>query len=79
MRLPPMAPFIPPCTGTGGIASSVHANLFDYSGNFRGRLGSLGTKRSRTEAWGRREDDDLQARFDLTRSYPPLVVPPPLC
>ena len=71
-----MAPIIPPCTGTGGIASSLHANLCDYSGNFRGRLGS-GTKRSRTEAWGRREDDDMQARFDLTRSYPPLVVPPP--
>ena len=71
-----MTPFVPPATGTGGITAAVTANLFDFSGNFRNRLPS-GTKRSRTEAWGSREEEDMHARFDLTRSYPPHVVPPP--
>ena len=71
-----MNPFVPPATGTNGIAAAVTANLFDFLGNFRNHLPS-GTKRSRTEAWGSREEEDLHARFDLTRSYPPLVVPPP--
>ena len=71
-----MNPFVPPATGTNGIAAAVTANLFDFSGNFRNRLPS-GTKRSRTEAWGSREEEDLHARFDLTRSYPPPGSPPP--
>ena len=65
-----MNPFVPPATGTNGIAAAVTANLFNFSGNFRNRLPS-GTKRSRTEAWGSREEEDLHARFDLTCSYPP--------
>ena len=76
MRLPPMNPFVPPAMGTNGIAAAVTASLFDFSGNFCNRLPS-GTKRSRTEAWGSREEEDLHARFDLMHSYPPLVVPPP--
>ena len=76
MRLPPLSPFVPPVTGTGGLAASVTANLFDFSGQFRNRLPS-GTKRLRPDNWGSREEEDLHARFDLTRSYPPLVVPPP--
>ena len=76
MRLPPLSPFVPPVTGTGGLAASVTANLFDFSGQFRNRLDS-GTKRRRPDNWGSREEEDLHARFDLTRSYPPLVVPPP--
>ena len=71
-----MTPFVPPATGTGRITAAVTANLFNFSGNFRNRLPS-GTKRSRTEAWGSREEEDMHARFDLTRSYPPHVVPPP--
>ena len=76
MRLPPMSPFVPPATGTGGIAAAVTANLFDFSGHFRNRLPS-GTKRQRPDNWGSREEEELHARFDLTRSFPPLVVPPP--
>ena len=76
MRLPPLSPFVPPVTGTGGLAASVTANLFDFSGQFRNRLPS-GTKRLRPDNWGSREEEDLHARFDLTRSFPPLVVPPP--
>ena len=68
-----MAPFIPPCTGTSGVASSVTANLFDATGNFRPRSRS---KRSRTEAWGA-AGDSLEERFDLTRTYQPLVYPRP--
>ena len=76
MRLPPMNPFVPSATGTNGIAAAVTTNLFDFSGNFRNRLPS-GTKRSRTEAWGSREEEDLHARFDLTHSYPPPPGSPP--
>ena len=76
MRLPPLSPFVPPVTGTGGLAASVTANLFDFSGQFRNRLDS-GTKRRRPDNWGSREEEDLHARFDLTRNFPPLVVPPP--
>ena len=71
-----MSPFIPSATGTGGIAAAVTANLFDFSGNFRNRLPSA-TKRQRPDNWGSREDEELHARFDLTRSFPPLVIPPP--
>ena len=71
-----MSPFVPPATGTGGLAASVTTNLFDFSGQFRNRLPS-GAKRSRSENWGNREEEDLHARFDLTHNFPPLVVPPP--
>ena len=71
-----MSPFVPPATGTGGIAAAVTTNLFDFSGNFRNRLPSA-TKRQRPDNWGSREDEELHARFDLTRSFPPLVIPPP--
>ena len=70
-----MSPFVPPATGTGGIAA-VTANLFDFSGQFRNQLPS-GTKRHRLDNWGSREEEELHARFDLTHSFPPLVVPPP--
>ena len=71
-----MNPFIPPATGTGGIAAAVTANLFNFSGNFRNRLLSA-TKRQRPENWGSREGEELHARFDLTHNFPPLVIPPP--
>ena len=76
MRLPPLSPFVPPVTGTGGLAASVTANLFDFSGQFRNRLDS-GTKRRRPDNWGSREEEDLHARFDLTCSYPPPCCPSP--
>ena len=68
-----MAPFIPPVTGTGGVASSVAANSFDNSGNFRDRSNSS-LKRRRHDAWGS-EGDNQQASFDIIRDYPPLVYP----
>ena len=71
-----MSPFVPPATGTGGIAAAVTANLFDFSVQFRNRLPS-GTKRHRLDNWGSREEEELHAKFDLTRSFPPLVVPSP--
>ena len=71
-----MSPFVPPATGTGGIAAAVTTNLFDFSGNFRNRLPSA-TKRQRPDNWGSREDEELHARFDLTRSFPPLGHPTP--
>ena len=43
--------FIPPVTGVNGVPSSVVANLFDDSGNFRPRVGS-GAKRPRSAVGG---------------------------
>ena len=68
-----MATFIPLVMGTGGVASSVAANSFDDSGNFRDRSNSS-LKRRRRDAWGS-EGDNQQASFDIIRDYPPLVYP----
>jgi len=62
-----MAQFVPPVTGTGGIASSIVANMHDTNRIFRSRTGSV--KRRREDNTG------LEELFDITRDYPPLVEP----
>jgi hypothetical protein len=69
MRPIPLGAFVPPVTGTNGRPSAVASNRFDESGNFRQRTGSFKRPRVGDEA-------DLDAAFDLTRSYPPLSHPP---
>ena len=69
-----MAPYTPPTTGVGGVASSVVANMYDHSGYFRGR--SFSPKRRRTDG-GFEGVDDRYARYDITKDYPPLILPPP--
>ena len=45
-----MAPYTPPTTGVGGVASAVAANMFDHSGYFRDFRGrSWSPKRKRTD------------------------------
>jgi len=71
MKPIPLSAFIPPVTGQGGRASNVHANSFDFNNLFpthRPRVNS--TKRMRSD-----DDLELEHRFDLTRDYPPLIVP----
>ena len=70
MRPTPMSAFIPPVTGVFGIASAVVANTYDSSGVFRTRSNSVKRRR--------REDEDSQSAFDLTRDSPPLTLPAPL-
>jgi hypothetical protein len=67
MKPVPLSAFIPPVTGTGGRPSSIVANLYDYSGNFRNRAGSF--KRPRTD------DNDSEYRFDISRDFPRLTPP----
>ena len=76
MRPVPMAPYTPPTTGVGGVASAVSANLFDETGYFpfRSRSGS-GTKRKRTEGGGGAPFSD--AMYNITKDYPPLTFPKP--
>ena len=69
-----MAPYTPPTTGVGGVASSVVANMYDHSGYFRGR--SFSPKRRRTDG-GFEGVDDRYARYDITKDYPPSSCPPP--
>ena len=70
MRPVPMAPYTPPTTGVGGVASVVSANLFDETGYFpfRSQSGS-GTKRKRTKGGGGAPFSD--AMYDITKDYPP--------
>jgi len=65
----PMRNLIPPVTGIGN-PSNVNSNQFDMSGTYRPRSGS---KRRRGES----PLSDLESMFDLTRSYPPPVIPTP--
>jgi len=69
MKPPSLAPFIPPVTGTEGRPNAVAANSFDFSGRFRDRTQSF--KRRRVGHEG-----DLDERYDLTRDYPPVSLPP---
>jgi len=65
----PMRSLIPPVTGIG-FPGNVHANSYDDSGQFRQRSGS---KRRR----GDNPESDVESIFNLTRSYPPPVMPTP--
>ena len=79
MRPVPMAPYTPPTTGVGGVASAVAANLFDESGYFpfRPRSGT-GTKRKGTDGGdGAPFSDERYAMYDITQDYPPLTYPKP--
>jgi len=67
MKPVPLSAYIPPVTGVGGIPSAVVSNAFDSSGFFPMRP-RLNSKRRRDES------DDLE-RFNLTRDFPPLVMP----
>jgi hypothetical protein len=58
--------YIPPVTGVGGIPGNVVSNSFDVSNFFRSRSNS---KRIR------RDNSDIENRFDLTRDFPPLIFP----
>ena len=73
-----MAPYTPPTTGVGGVASAVAANLFDESGYFpfRPRSGT-GTKRKRTDGGGAHFSDKRYAMYDIMQDYPPLTYPKP--
>ena len=74
-----MAPYTPPTTGVGGVASAVSANLFDETGYFpfRSQSGS-GTKRKRTDGGGGAPvSDERYAMYDITQDYPPLTYPKP--
>jgi hypothetical protein len=66
-----LIPFIPPVT-IGGKSSPVVANLFDGTGNFRQRQGSV--KRLRTEGGGGASSDSY---YDLSREAS-VAVPPPI-
>jgi len=68
MKPVPLSAYIPPVTGVGGIPSAVVSNIFDSSGFFpmRPRLNS--SKR-------RRDENEEFDRFNLTRDFPPLVMP----
>ena len=73
MRPVPMAPYTPPTTRVGGVASAVSANLFDETGYFpfQSRSGS-GTKRKRTDGGGGAPfSDERYAMYDITKDYPP--------
>jgi len=63
----PIGQFVPPVTGIHKSFVPV-ANMFDTSGNFRSRAGSL--KRRRAEGFGALDD-----AFDLSQPYPPLKYP----
>jgi hypothetical protein len=69
MKPIPLAAFtadlIPPVTGVSGSLALV-ANLYDSSGTFRGRGRANSVKHRRT---------DVDAVFDLSLDYPPLVPP----
>ena len=74
-----MAPYTPPTTGVGSVASAVAANLFDELGYlpFRPRSGT-GTKRKRTDGGGGAPfSDERYAMYDITQDYPPLTYPKP--
>jgi hypothetical protein len=71
MKPPTILPFIPPVTGANGVASAVHANMFDTSGHFTTR------PRSNSAAKRMRTSDSEQSPFDITRDFPPLTAPPP--
>ena len=63
-----MAPYTPPTTGVGGVASAVAANMFDHSGyfqDFRGR--SWSPKRRRTDGVTD-QSEDRHLRYDLTQA-----------
>ena len=72
MKPPTILPFVPPVTGANGIASAVHANMYDTSGNFSTR------PRSNSSAKRMRTSDGEQSPYDITRDFPPLTAPPPL-
>jgi hypothetical protein len=72
MKPPVIWPFVPPVTGSNGIASAVNSNRYDPSGNFSSR------PRSNSAAKRMRVSDGEQSPYDLTRDYPPLTAPPPL-
>ena len=75
MRPPPMAPYTPPSTGVGGVASAVVANMFDHTGYFRDFLSqSFSPKRRRTDGGGWEGPDERHLRYDLTKDYPPPLV-----
>ncbi len=71
MPKPVLLSFIPPVT-IGGVSSPVVANLFDASGNFRQRQGSI--KRPRVEAGG---DGSRDMMYDLSRDAAPPRPPWP--
>jgi hypothetical protein len=71
MPKPMLIPFIPPVT-IGGKSSPVVANLFDGSGNFRQRQGSV--KRMRTEGGAGGSSDNY---YDLSKDSS-VAMPPPI-
>jgi hypothetical protein len=62
-----LANFVPPVTGVNGSLGPV-ANVYDDTGNFQSRGISGSVKRKRM--------DEVNAVFDLSQPYPPLVDPP---
>jgi hypothetical protein len=58
---------IPPVTGVNGSLAPV-ANSYDSSGTFQARSRAGSVKRKRT-------NEEIDAVFDLSESYPPLVAP----
>jgi len=66
--VPPIG-ITPPVSGIGGSSTPV-SNLYDASGNFRNRTGSL--KRRRTD-----EEGYLDAYFDMSQPFPPPNYPSP--
>ena len=65
-------PIVPPVTGVAGRAGPV-ANLYDTSGFFRTRSGSV--KRARVEPGS--QDEHLDQVFNLNKDFPPLTYPIP--
>ena len=67
MKPVPLSAYIPPVTGVGGNASLVVSNSFDSNGFF--------PTRPRANSKRRRNENDDYDRFDITRDFPPLVLP----